>query len=575
MIGLIALFAAVARAFTMAGSIVFNEVMYAPAGGEPEWIELKNNTGVEIDLTGWAITDATVSSRHTLSTGGLIIPADGFVVLTKDSAALAQFRPAIPCRVVSVSSFPSLNNTGDALWLYDNDGVIADGLVYEPSWGAAGDGTSLERVDSQGTSQDSLQWSASVDPQHATPGRENSIAIRDFDVRPANVRLETSSGGDVQLVFAVANFGRLSASGISVKVYDDIDGDGSGSAGEELFSTTLEGTMAPLDSIPIRWDWPSPGAGAHAIVVDVIFSTDQRPGNNTGRSELVVPGSPGTILINEILFAPLSGEPEYVELCNPGSNAVNVAGWKVNDRRASDGSGNVTGLPGGSRFIPPGGFAVIASDSGIFRWFPETKLLDLRLIIVPHPKLISLNNDGDDVVLRDAMGNLIDSVSYDPSWHNPSVFDRSGRSLERVLAGGVSNNASNWTTCVRPEGGTPGRGNSVQVSGRADGRALSCSPSPFSPDGDGQNDLTVIRYLLPRGDWSVHARIFDVCGRQVRRLLTDAVGSSQGECVWDGRDDGHLKVRMGIYIVLLEAIDTSEGRSVIVKGVVVVAGRLR
>jgi hypothetical protein len=87
--------------------------------------------------------------------------------------------------------------------------------------------------------------------------------------------------------------------------------------------------------------------------------------------------------------------------------------------------------------------------------------------------------------------------------------------------------------------------------------------------------VTVVRYLLPRGNWSVQAKIFDVRGRQIRRLLTDAVGSNQGECVWDGRDDRHLKVRMGIYIVLLEAIDAGEGRSVVRKGIVVVAEKLR
>ena len=128
---------------------------------------------------------------------------------------------------------------------------------------------------------------------------------------------------------------------------------------------------------------------------------------------------------------------------------------------------------------------------------------------------------------------------------------------------------------MRPEGGTPGLGNSVAVYTAVDGQTLSCMPSPFSPDGDGHEDVTVIRYVLPRGNWSVQARIFDVRGRHIRRLLTDAVGSSQGECVWDGRDDRHLKVKMGIYIVLLEAIDTTEGRNLIRKGVVVVAEKLR
>ena len=38
-------------------TIVVNEIMFAPQGGEPEWIELFNNSDVEINLKDWAVWD--------------------------------------------------------------------------------------------------------------------------------------------------------------------------------------------------------------------------------------------------------------------------------------------------------------------------------------------------------------------------------------------------------------------------------------------------------------------------------------------------------------------------------------
>jgi hypothetical protein len=44
--------------------------------------------------------------------------------------------------------------------------------------------------------------------------------------------------------------------------------------------------------------------------------------------------------------------------------------------------------------------------------------------------------------------------------------------------------------------------------------------------------------------------------------------------VWDGRDDGGRKARIGPYVVLLEALNDPGGIISIAKGLVVLAARL-
>src|SRR4051812_5051702 len=42
----------------MAAAPIVNEIMYAPASSEPEWVELYNPTSAAIDLSGWSMIDA-------------------------------------------------------------------------------------------------------------------------------------------------------------------------------------------------------------------------------------------------------------------------------------------------------------------------------------------------------------------------------------------------------------------------------------------------------------------------------------------------------------------------------------
>src|SRR5690349_1330711 len=39
--------------------VVFNEIMYHPASGEPlnEWVELHNQNAVDVDLSGWRLNN--------------------------------------------------------------------------------------------------------------------------------------------------------------------------------------------------------------------------------------------------------------------------------------------------------------------------------------------------------------------------------------------------------------------------------------------------------------------------------------------------------------------------------------
>jgi flagellar hook assembly protein FlgD len=69
----------------------------------------------------------------------------------------------------------------------------------------------------------------------------------------------------------------------------------------------------------------------------------------------------------------------------------------------------------------------------------------------------------------------------------------------------------------------------------------------------------------------VRARIYDARGRKVRTLEDARLTGRSGELVWNGRDDAGDRVRIGVYVVLFEAIRAEEGTVARLKAPVVVA----
>ena len=76
------------------------------------------------------------------------------------------------------------------------------------------------------------------------------------------------------------------------------------------------------------------------------------------------------------------------------------------------------------------------------------------------------------------------------------------------------------------------------------------------PKENGEADLTVV---------------FDVAGRVVRTLANNEPASSAGTILWNGFDDYSQRVRIGMYIILVEALDNFGGVVQTMKDVAVVA----
>src|SRR5262245_8520705 len=100
--------------------IVIDEIMADPAPqiGLPnnEWIELRNTTTAPVNLQNWRIGDATSQSGPLPN---FMLQPDSFVIVCTASAVagMSTFGATI-----AVTGFPSLDNTGDQLFLRSANG---------------------------------------------------------------------------------------------------------------------------------------------------------------------------------------------------------------------------------------------------------------------------------------------------------------------------------------------------------------------------------------------------------------------------------------------------------------------
>ena len=558
-----------------AGSVRINEIMYAPPTGVPEWIELVNISADTINMKNWQAGNRSLS-HHTISSADVLIKPSEFLVVTKDSALLRQAYPGMPDVVMQSVSLPTFlwSNNGDAVALADSRGKTIDSVFYGSTWGGAG-GTSLEKIDAVASANDSMNWVSSQDSLRATPGRQNSVAPLDFDLRlikRSAVSIQPQSNALFSLT--VWNVGKQPCGPFQFLLYDDRNRDSSAASDELFQEIQVSQSLAPRESLVVPIQWSNVSPGVHNVVAVVDFPQDQRLLNNRTIFPVRVGFAPRALVINEIMFAPLTGNAEYVELMNMSNSDVDLSGWSISDRPGSDGRTNTFGLAVTSRLLHAGELFVLASDSSILSLFPHLRTIEPRLMTIANQGSLGLNNDGDDVVLCDIIGLPIDSVAYGPAWHNPSVTDYTGRSLEKIQPFLGSNDARAWSTCVNVVGGTPGMPNSILVATLPSQSKLSFSPNPFSPDGDGVEDFVVVHYEVPMTISLVNIKIFDVRGRLIRRLANSEPSASRGNLVWDGLDDEKRRARVGIYIVFLEAIDDRGGVLETAKGVVVLAARL-
>jgi hypothetical protein len=550
--------------------IVVNEIMYAPSEANNEWFEIFNTGSTAVNIQNWKWKDATATLRI-LTVNNTVISPGGFAVICQDSVKLKSMIPDLQGMILQ-TVWSQLNNSGDNVILIKQDNSRSDSVNFNSSWGGSSGAFSLEKKIADGNSNESANWSTSVALSHSTPGKINSVTpkqndlfLKSFTYSP----LYPAAGENIDMNFVIKNSGINQAENFSLKIFNDLNSDSTGQ-NNELIKTLQYSFMASGDSISVKYTLSVADTGQKQFIALIFYPADNDTLNNLliKRIYFSSQGSGGGgIVFNEIMYDPFTEQSEWIEIFNSTSQSINIKGWKYKE------STSTVILSAQDLIFNPGDYLILAQDSSVYNVFPYLRTAPANI----HIKFsggISLSNTGETLTLTDSLNNIIDAVSYNPLWNNPGFTDTKGISLEKINPSLISNDGKNWSSCVKPAGGTPGLLNSIYTEKKFSESKVSVTPNPFSPDGDGFEDFALLKYELKAPFALMRVRIFDIKGRLVKTLLNNAVTGNQGEIIYNGFDENNQKLRTGIYILLMEAIDDTGGTVETVKSPLVIAARL-
>ncbi len=544
--------------------VVIDELMADPTPqiGLPnnEWIELKNTTASPINLQNWRIGDASGQSGPMPN---FTLQPDSFVIVCTGSAiaAMSAFGTTI-----SVTSFPSLDNDGDQLFLKAANGKTIHAVSYTSEWYQnqvkKDGGWTLEMIDSKSPCAGSSNWKASMNVTGGTPGKKNSIdAVNNDATDPQLKRAYTTDNVTIVLVYDEPVD---SLSGATLANYS-VDGG-------LIFTSAV--TIAPLfNQVQLKTATPLASNTVYTITASHVKDCKNNSigAVNKAKVGLPVDAAPAEWIINEILFNPKPNAYDYVEFYNNSNKIFDAAKLYIANRNSSGVISSIKALSASPCYIFPGDYIVVTEDAANLAMNYLVKNPDNVFIVSSLP---SFSDDEGDVIALNFQGIVADEVKYKDDWHFKLIDNAEGVSLERIDPAGPSQDESNWHSAASTAGyGTPTYKNSQYKLLNAINATIEIVPKVFSPDNDGHDDIASIQYQVTEPGYIANITIFDAAGRPVRNLVRNGTLGLQGYWNWDGLDDKGNKLPVGTYIIFTEIFNLL-GKKSQFKNTVVLARKL-
>ncbi len=547
-----------------AEGVVLNEVLADAPGlegnGGGEWIELRNNGEIEIDLSGWWLGDENdpVDRLVPWKPGGsVLLPAGAFALILDPDGKPADLD--LPPEVLLLRPDDSsigngLKGSGEKILLYDRWGNLNDSAEWSHG---AGDGVSWERVN--GGNEDG-NWKACRSPDLSTPGRINSWTPIPLD-RSVRWRMpggRAAADGTVYAITAVLkDDGGVGLTEVVLEAAACLPGTRTDNLPPERVST-----VAPFDSVSVIWQWQPPEGGEWQLHVAAAGPPAPREWNDRDTISVAVSHAPLSRVVGEAQPRPLSGYEEWLELWaipqtsrSAQVNPVSWNEWCITVRSVSSpnsaGRSLLLGEVSGKVVLVSSGESV---RSTVDR---ENGSWPVNLIMWPG---LRLADSGTIITLADPTGATVDSSVLRPVPDLPR--GHSWQRWDHLLPGWYP---FAWGVGTSAEDISPGWTADLDLTG---------SGGEKPPDGTQEGFRLEIQHLSDgrvRLKWESRAArlwfqadLYDTSGRMVSPLVSRVLVPGSSTYDWDP-DSAERRVRPGIYIAAVHASDADTGRSWAVK----------
>lgn len=423
--------------------VIITEIMADPDPpvGLPnaEYLEIFNRSTKILDLAGWQLSDNTSTTALTAYT---LNPGQRLILCSTSNVSIFSTYGA----VLGVSSFPSLNNSGETLTLKDNQNTIIHKLTYSDTWykndTKKNGGHSLEMIDTNFPCVGFQNWIASTHAQGGTPGQINSVNASNPDnTSPMVIQVTPITLNQLELVFDEP---LDSLSAVTTSHYFVNLGIGSPSTAsiDASFSTVTLTFIPAFDTTK-----------TYQLTVNNVKDCSNNLTNQTVNFEFPRTAQLYDVIISEFMAdpSPVVGLPnaEYLEIKNRSNKTFDLSGWKLSNEN------NVATLP--SFILRPDSFLIITSTA-------NATLFSSYGQVIGVSNFPSISNDGELLMLKNDKNTVIHKVNFSLDWYKDDIKKNGGYSLEMVDENTPCRGSDNWRASTSPTGGTPGKINSVAAN---------------------------------------------------------------------------------------------------------------
>lgn len=446
-------------------------------------------------------------------------------------------------RVAGIKQFPSLTDDGRLLYVSDSTGDFIHGVEYSSSWYKddlkSQGGWSLEMIDTSFPFYYKDNWRSSVSKTGGTPGSVNSVVENNPDISfygIQNVFADDSAIISIRFSEPVFNFHEILK---SMKIGDILVSDFM--QADPLFREYKIKPEKPLRETKI-------------YKLQITEGISDFAGNIMQNSEydfgLCTPAEFGNVLFNEVLFNPLPGDPDYLEIFNCSDKTIDVSRLQVVS--TDDATGHMSGivtLSDERKCLLPGEYFAITTDR---KRITERYFSADPVHLFETGSLPSMPDDNGHLVLYNRELDKIDEFSYNDNMHFSLLSNHEGVALEKTDPRNNSGDPENWHSATESSGwGTPGAVNSVFEELPSTTNKVVLSSSKISPDSDGNEDFLTIKFNLTGNGNVVSLMVFDEVGNFVRKIASNLLVGQGTSLIWDGTADDGTLVNTGIYIILI------------------------
>ncbi|SEM05994.1 Lamin Tail Domain [bacterium A37T11] len=504
--------------------VVFNEIMANPNGVNDlptaEYVELYNRSLAAVSLFGWKYRTQTISANLVINPGEYVL-----ICRKSDSVAFSAYG-----KVIALSTWPALSNTGAALSLYNLQGQLIDEVTYSDSWyrdnQKMNGGWSLERINTGAFCMGADNWIASTDKNGGTPGKTNSV--RDESTAEKKMINSLLLVDSLQLEI-----------GFSVSVDQGVAANVTHYRANNGVGLPNKVTIQNDHTVLLGFDKPFNPGHFYDIVAENLADCAQNWFNSS--SSFFIPETPimGDLLLNEILSNPNTGGVDFVEVYNASQKILDLSRFTLGSLR-NNGNFSQVSISPVQLLVKPNEYRVLTIAPEIIRQHYHCPYPDVFIKMGSLPPFI--NDNGNAVIKHN--GKTIDSLCYGET--------SKGVSVERIQFSKAAYLPENLHYAASTAGfATPGYKNSESMDS-LQAPLFQLVSKTFSPDQDGFEDELQLKFTLPESGYMASVEIYHESGLLIRRLLRNQSIATDGLLTWDGYTDGNSIAPPGIYIIQLE-----------------------